>query len=108
VVGIFEPRRLSPAAETLDAASDGYLSTLIRRGDIEGQLGQNLLLHNVPGSLADRVLLVIDAGKTRRDQAERAKELLEKANVRIIGAALANTIKSQFLCYPNGCPYEND
>lgn len=44
----------------------------------------------VLGVKVDGVLLVINAGKTRRDQAERAKELLEKANVRIIGAALAN------------------
>lgn len=42
------------------------------------------------GVKVDGVLLVIDSGHTRRDQAERAKELLEKANVRIIGAALAN------------------
>jgi non-specific protein-tyrosine kinase len=44
----------------------------------------------VLGVKVDGVLLVINAGKTRRDQAERAKELLEKANVRVIGAALAN------------------
>ena len=44
----------------------------------------------VLGVKVDGVLLVINAGKTRRDQAERAKELLEKANVRIVGAALAN------------------
>lgn len=44
----------------------------------------------VLGVKADGALLVINAGKTRRDQAERAKELLEKANVRVIGAALAN------------------
>lgn len=42
------------------------------------------------GVKVDGVLLVIDSGHTRRDQAERAKELLEKANVRIIGVALAN------------------
>jgi non-specific protein-tyrosine kinase len=42
------------------------------------------------GVRVNGVLLVINAGKTRRDQAERAKELLEKANVRVIGAALAN------------------
>ena len=45
------------------------------------------------GSKVDGVLLVISAGKTRRDQAERAKESLEKANVRIIGAALTNAPK---------------
>jgi capsular exopolysaccharide synthesis family protein len=45
------------------------------------------------GAKVDGVLLVISAGKTRRDHAQRAKELLEKANVRIIGAALANAPK---------------
>ncbi|MEE8262860.1 MAG: M17 family peptidase N-terminal domain-containing protein, partial [Gammaproteobacteria bacterium] len=58
VAGVFEPRRLSQAAKAIDTASKGFLSNLIRRGDIEGRLGQTLLLHNVPGTLADRVLLV--------------------------------------------------
>ena len=44
----------------------------------------------VLGVKVDGALLVINAGKTRRDQAERAKELLEKARVRSIGAALTN------------------
>jgi non-specific protein-tyrosine kinase len=44
----------------------------------------------VLGAKADGVLLIISAGKTRREHAERAKELLERARVRIIGAALTN------------------
>ena len=36
VVGVFEPRRLSAVAEQLDRVSDGYLSSLLRRGDLEG------------------------------------------------------------------------
>jgi len=47
----------------------------------------------VLGAKVDGVLLVISAGKTKRDHAQRAKELLEKANVRIIGAALTNAAK---------------
>ena len=58
IVGINEPRKLSTAARAIDSASKKYLSNLIRRGDIEGKLGQSLLLHNVPGMLCDRVLLV--------------------------------------------------
>jgi len=58
VVGITEPRRLTAAAKAIDNKSKKFLSNLIRRGDIEGKLGQSLLLHNVPGMLADRVLLV--------------------------------------------------
>ncbi len=47
----------------------------------------------VLGAKVDGVLLVISAGKTRRDHAERAKEMLERANVRIVGAALTNAPK---------------
>jgi non-specific protein-tyrosine kinase len=47
----------------------------------------------VLGSKVDGVLLVISAGKTRREHAARAKELLERANVRVIGAALTNAPK---------------
>ncbi len=58
VVGVFEPRKLTLPAELLDKASAGYLSDLLRRGDMEGKGGSTLLLHNVPGTLCDRVLLV--------------------------------------------------
>ncbi|MBT8448740.1 MAG: leucyl aminopeptidase, partial [Gammaproteobacteria bacterium] len=64
VVGVFEPRKLTPAAEILDDVSDGFISNIIRRGDLEGKLGQVLLLHNVPNTLSDRVLLV-GCGKER-------------------------------------------
>ena len=45
------------------------------------------------GARVDGVLLIIQAGKTRRDHSERARELLEKAKVRIVGAALTNAPK---------------
>jgi non-specific protein-tyrosine kinase len=48
---------------------------------------------SVLGAKVDGVLLVISAGKTRRDHAQRAKEMLERASVRIIGAALTNAPK---------------
>lgn len=41
-------------------------------------------------SKLDGVLLVVSAGRTRREHAERARELLEKINVRIVGAVLTN------------------
>ena len=42
------------------------------------------------GARVDGVLLVIQAGKTRRDHSERAREILEKSRARIVGAALTN------------------
>ncbi|MAT97282.1 MAG: capsular biosynthesis protein [Anaerolineaceae bacterium] len=44
----------------------------------------------VLGAKVDGVLLVLSAGKTRREHAERAKEILEKARVNIVGATLTN------------------
>src|SRR2546423_8747947 len=64
VVGVFDNRKLSLSAELIDRASNGYISEIIRRGDMEGKLGSTLLLHNVRGTLADRVLL-IGLGKER-------------------------------------------
>ena len=73
VVGVFDNRKLSLSAELIDRASNGYVSEIIRRGDMEGKLGATLLLHNVRGTLADRVLLV-GLGKERdfRDKEFRA------------------------------------
>ena len=42
------------------------------------------------GARVDGVLLVIQAGKTRRDHSERAREVLEKSRARVVGAALTN------------------
>ncbi len=47
----------------------------------------------VLGAKVDGVLLVLKAGKSRRDHAERAKQLLEQAKVRIVGATLTNAPK---------------
>jgi leucyl aminopeptidase len=58
VVGVFEGRKLSAAAEALDKASRGYLATVLRGGDLEGNGGRTLLLHNVRDVAAERVLLV--------------------------------------------------
>jgi non-specific protein-tyrosine kinase len=49
------------------------------------------------GAKVDGVLLVIQAGKTRRDHAEKAKETLQKAHVRIVGVTLTNAPKDSSL-----------
>jgi leucyl aminopeptidase len=64
VVGVFEPRRLTLAAQLLDKAAAGHISEILRRGDMAGKAGSTLLLHNVPGTLCERVLLV-GLGKER-------------------------------------------
>ena len=81
VVGVFAPRKPCATAARLDAASSGYLSRIIKRGDMEGKVGTSLLLHHVPGIKSERVLLV-GLGKTG--------EFNEKQYL----AALRNTMKA--------------
>lgn len=77
VVGVFEPRRLSPIAEQLDKISDGYISSLLRRGELEGKVGQALLLHHVPNVLSERILL-IGCGKERELDERQYKQIVQK------------------------------
>lgn len=77
VVGVYEPRRLSPVAEQLDKISDGYISNLLRRGDLEGKAGQMLLLHHVPNVLSERVLLV-GCGKERELNDRQYRQIINK------------------------------
>jgi leucyl aminopeptidase len=76
-VGVFEPRRLTAVAEQLDEISGGYISNLLRRGDLEGKPGQMLLLHHVPNVLSERVLLV-GCGKERELDERQYKQIISK------------------------------
>ncbi|TCN82083.1 leucyl aminopeptidase [Shewanella fodinae] len=77
VVGVYEPRRLSGIAEQLDKISGGYISNLLRRGDLEGKTGQMLLLHHVDNVLSERVLLV-GCGKERELDERQYKQIIAK------------------------------
>lgn len=48
------------------------------------------------GSRLDGVLLVVRAGRTRRDEAARAKQALERVHVRVVGAVLSNAPKGSY------------
>jgi len=56
--GIFESRKLSPAADALDKASHGQIREFLRSGDMDGKSRATRLLYRVRGVAADRVLLV--------------------------------------------------
>lgn len=94
------PKPPNPADMLGSKRIDEIISSLVEQFDI--------VIFNTPPVLAvtdaavlgvkvDGVLLVISAGKTRREHAERAKELLEKAHVRVIGAALTNADRDSSL-----------
>ncbi|HWM29936.1 MAG TPA: M17 family peptidase N-terminal domain-containing protein, partial [Woeseiaceae bacterium] len=57
IVGIYESGELGPAAADIDAASDGRLKRLLRRGDLTGELGESRLLCSVDGVRAERLVV---------------------------------------------------
>ena len=77
VVGVFEGGKLSAAAQVIDKAAKHALSDLIARGDMSGKSATTLLLHKLPGIVAERVLLV-GLGKPA--------ELNNKVSLEILGA----------------------
>lgn len=57
VVGVFDEAELSAEAASVDAACGGRLKKLLERGDFPGRAGETLLLADLPGLSASRVLL---------------------------------------------------
>jgi len=58
VLGVFADGQLPAPARVVDEAAKGKLSSVIGRGDLDAAAGDSLLLHDVPGTAAERVLLV--------------------------------------------------
>lgn len=78
IVGVYESHKLSSPAEALDIASGGYLSAVLKRGDLDGKAGSTLLLHSVPGLLSERVLLV-GLGKERELDEKHYRQAVKAA-----------------------------
>ncbi|NTV09580.1 MAG: leucyl aminopeptidase, partial [Zoogloea sp.] len=58
VVGVYAGGELTPAAKSLDKHSDGAISGLLARGDLDDKAGATLMLHTLAGVFAERILLV--------------------------------------------------
>jgi non-specific protein-tyrosine kinase len=90
-----------PAGPSVDVSSDllasPAMARLVRRLATEA----DVVLFDAPpvtvatdaaalATVVDGVLLTVTAGVTKRDEAQRAKELLEQVGARLVGAALVN------------------
>ncbi len=58
IVAIYANKRLSDDAQLLDKLYGGIISSATRSGDIEGKLGETLVLHTAKNSNHKRILLV--------------------------------------------------
>jgi leucyl aminopeptidase len=78
VTGVYEPRKLSGPAASLDRGAKGYLTGALRRGDMDGKPGTTLLLRDIPGIPAERVLLV-GLGKQDKFREKQYREAVATA-----------------------------
>lgn len=84
VLTVNEQLQLDSQGQLIDKLCAGTISTLLKSGDIQGKLGQTLLLHNLANVNAQRVLLV-GIGK---------EEQLSDRSARKLVSAILNIFKS--------------
>lgn len=58
IVGVYDKGTLSAAAEELDQRIGGRIARLVKRGDLRGKLGDLVLLADLTGAPAERVIVV--------------------------------------------------
>ena len=58
VVGVFEGKKLSDAAKSLDDVAKKAISAVLKTGDMEGKIATSLVMHHVVNIAASRILLV--------------------------------------------------
>jgi leucyl aminopeptidase len=75
IVGVWENKKLAPAAAVLDKAAKGALSAAAASGDLTGKIGSSLLLHHVAGITAKRVLLMGIGNEAGYDTAAYCKAI---------------------------------
>ncbi len=87
VAGVFEESRLSATARALDKASKGRIAAALKSGDMTGRAGSTLLLRELPGIAAARVLLV---GLGKQDEfAEKAYRDAVAGAIKAVGNTAA-------------------
>ncbi|AFL73777.1 leucyl aminopeptidase [Thiocystis violascens] len=78
ILGVFEQQPLAGPAAAMDRASGGRLSELWKKGDLDGEAGRTLMLYDLPGLVAERVLL-IDFGKPQEFNRNNYRKTLAAA-----------------------------
>src|SRR5665213_2774714 len=86
VLGAFEEGELNEEIRAVDGASGGRIAAVIARGDFSGKGGETLLLTDLPGIKASRVLLTGLGAK---------KNFGKKAYRRALAAAISTIAKTR-------------
>lgn len=79
VIGIEANGVLTPTATLIDQSAGGAIQTLVNRGDLTGKAGELLMLHNLSGISASRVL-VAGLGKADERKDRHYRKLVKGIN----------------------------
>ena len=93
IAGVHAGKILSDSALDLDKASRGALQRIVQRGDVTGKAGEYVLLPDVRGIEAERVLL-IGIGKRNGVKPSEYRQLLGKAAGALTRYKLRNAIST--------------
>jgi len=93
IIGIYDGRKLTPSAQVLDEAGDGIIKTLLKSGDLQGSVGQTLMVTAPQGLQCERLLLV-GCGKEKELKDRSYRQVLEAA----AKAVLATKAKDANCC----------
>ncbi|HTT03361.1 MAG TPA: leucyl aminopeptidase [Steroidobacteraceae bacterium] len=103
VAGVYEEPELAPETRRLDAATGGRLKAAVGRGDFSGRSGESLLITEISGLAATRVLLIgLGAAKNFNRKAWR------RACATAIGALTRTRIRSAALAIERPAPRDLD
>lgn len=76
ILGVYENNEFSKSFNEIDHASQGYLNGLVKSGEINGKLGQSVLLRDLQGVAAKRILIV-GCGKKGELSERQYKQLIQ-------------------------------
>ncbi len=96
VLGVFSKRKLSDPARAVDKAARGALSRILKKGDMDGEENQALMLYETPGILCDRILLIGCGTKKEFNRTRHAKAVARAVTLLNDGHAMDAT-----LCLPD-------
>jgi len=96
VLAVANRKKLTGSVALADSESNSYLSDILKQKDLGDSIGDTLMLHNVPGIAAKRVLL-ISAGSDDNN-AEVTAQQFEKMTAAIATAISTSAIKDCFSC----------
>ncbi len=77
VLGVFEQKKLSESAQLIDQHLDHAISKLLDRGDLNGSVGQSLMLYHPHGSIAAERILLVGCGKEENLNTHSFKKIIK-------------------------------